>query len=116
VDQALLAGADRAAADEDPAAVFALEADAVFAGVGAAQAGAGGAVGAVVISKGDGEGRVAVVRPGSLGRGGAGALDEVGAGAVHPQRPLRDVVVVRAPVGHLAAGVFVPPAEVVMAA
>ena len=35
---------------------------------------------------------------------------------VHAEAPLGDVVVMGAPVGHLAAGVFVPPAELVMAA
>src|SRR6185312_3227741 len=33
-----------------------------------------------------------------------------------PDGPLSDIDVMRAPVGHLAAGVFVPPAELVMAA
>ena len=44
------------------------------------------------------------------------AVTRHGAGAVHAQAPLGDVVVMGAPVGHLAAGVFVPPAELVMAA
>src|SRR6516164_1741535 len=51
-----------------------------------------------------------------LGRFLAGGLDRNGTASVHTQAPLGDVIVVGAPVGHLAAGVIVPPAEVVEAA
>ena len=59
--------------------------------------------------------RVAVVAVVAHRGGVAGADDLVRPARVHAQRPLRDVVVVRAPVGHLAAGELVPPAELVVA-
>src|SRR5947199_235124 len=43
-----------------------------------------------------------------------GAFNIERAGIVHAHSPLRDVDMVSAPVGHLAAGVFIPPAEFVM--
>ena len=43
------------------------------------------------------------------------AVTDTGPELVHPQAPLGDVVVMGAPVGHLAAGVLVPPAELVVA-
>src|SRR5205814_810342 len=80
------------------------------------QSRAGGAIGAVVVGVGHLEGRMAVVAVGAIGGGGAGADDRAGAALIHAEGPLRDVVVVSAPVGHLAAGIFIPPAELVMAA
>src|SRR4029077_4747446 len=62
------------------------------------------------------ETRMAVVRPVVRCRRGAVAGDGDGAAVVHAECPLGDVVVVGTPVGHLAAGVFVPPAELIMAA
>ena len=105
-----------AAADEDFAAL-AFDPNAV------ARAIADDEDGAVGISAGDIEFRGGVVLivdrrtavfegDGQVGDG----FDAQGAGVVHAHRPLRDVDVVRAPVGELAAGVFVPPAEFVMRA
>ena len=62
------------------------------------------------------EGGVAVVAIAGVERlGGFEYLDVGRAVAVHAEAPLRDVDVVRAPVGHLAATVIVPPAEFVVA-
>src|SRR5262249_35148971 len=61
------------------------------------------------------EGRMAVVAVRLLGRRLAGCLDGDGPVAVHAERPLGDVEVVSAPIGHLAATVLVPPAVLVMA-
>ena len=71
---------------------------------------------AIGVGVGHLEGRMAVVAVGLLGRGRAFGLDRDRAAAVGTEAPLGDVVVMGAPVGHLAAGVFVPPAEFVMAA
>ena len=58
--------------------------------------------------------RVAVVAVGLLRGLDAGGRDVHRAGSVHAQAPLGDVVVVGAPVGQLAAAVFVPPSELIM--
>ena len=109
VDELLVAGLDPAPADEDPALV-ADEAVAVLA------LGGGDQPGPVGVLIGDGEVVVAVVVVDEVlgqlradGRGGDRA------GVVLAEAPLGDVVVVRAPVGQLAAGVLVPPAELVVA-
>src|SRR5207247_2778970 len=49
------------------------------------------------------------------GRWRAAALDLDRAAVIHVEGPLGDVVVVDAPVGHLAAGIRIPPAELVVA-
>ena len=54
-------------------------------------------------------------RPPLYGSSAFEHLDGDRAAAVHVQGPLGDVEVVGAPVGHLAAGVLVPPAELVVA-
>ena len=83
--------------------------------VGAAAA-HGDDLGAVVVGVLDLEARVAVVAVAALvGLGRLEHFHRDGAAAVLVQGPLRDVQVVRAPVGHLAAGVVVPPAELVVA-
>src|SRR5439155_22155739 len=99
VDQLLVAGADPPAADEDPPAVLADEAHAVLAGAGAQQFGAG-RVGVLHHELG-----VDVVAGGPLLRDADG-LGGDRAAVPHAQAPLGDVVVVGAPVGHLAAGVL----------
>src|SRR5262249_25606165 len=77
--------------------------------------GAFAAAGAVAVGVGDLEGGMAVVAVGPIRRGSAGAAHADGAGLIHAESPLRDVVVMGAPVGHLAAGGLVPPGDLVMA-
>src|SRR5262249_12681192 len=60
------------------------------------------------------DGRIAVfIRDGHFADFG---IDTGGAAVIHAESPLGDVDVVRAPVGHFFAGVFVPPTEFIMAA
>ena len=100
----------RLAVDEDPA-LLADEPVAVLTVAGGDQPGAVG------VGVGDGE-----VWDGSCSCSACPtaspptAVTATGPVSSMPEAPLGDVVVVRAPVGHLAAGVLVPPAELVMAA
>src|SRR5262249_39984652 len=84
--------------------------DAVLAAAGADQLRPAG------VGVGDLELGVRVVAVGFLRRFLALRLHGDGAGLVHAEAPLGDVVVVGAPVGHLAPGGFIPPAELVVAA
>src|SRR5207249_1535002 len=88
-----------------------------LAGAGADQPGAVAIrAGVLGVGVGDREVRVGVVAVGLVDRLGALGVDADRAAAVHAEAPLGDVVVVGAPVGHLAAGILVPPAELVVAA
>src|SRR5262249_35072504 len=94
---------DLLAAHENVAA-FADELDTILAAAGADQ------LGAIGVGVGHLEIRVAVEAVGLLGRRRGRGLDRNRAALVHAQAPLSNIVVVGAPVGHLAAGVFIPPA------
>src|SRR5262249_32621131 len=131
VEQCPLAGLNAAAAHPDPLVVLAFEQNAVvghplpaagrFADrpVGGwpttvDKPGAGSIARTVGVGVGNFKGWMAVEAIGAIRRRRAGARNTDGPTLVHSQRPLRDVVVMCTPVGHLAAGVFIPPAEVVM--
>src|SRR5262249_5291179 len=113
----LVAGSNPVAADEDPAP-FAGELDAVLAPGSADHAGAVAVlrrVGRVGVGDVEAGEAVEAVRL-FMGRRTRGRLDLHRAGTIGAETPLGDVVVVRAPVGDLAARVLVPPAKLSMAA
>src|SRR5262249_39540885 len=91
------------------------ELDAVLAATHADELGAGRPVGPVAVGVGRLEVRVAVEAVGVGRRRVAPPLHRDRPGFIHAQGPLGDVVVVGAPVGHLAAGILIPPAEIVVA-
>ncbi len=105
VEQALVARLDLPAAHENPALVT-LESGAVLTLVGAQHSDA------ARVNVFDVEFRVGVVAIVAGVRSSAGCLDPERTGAIHPQAPVCDVVVMGAPVGQLAAGVLQPPAKV----
>src|SRR5262249_45760992 len=75
-----------------------------------------GAVGAVAVGIGDLEIAMAIEAVALAQRRFTPAVDRDRTAVVHAHGPLRDVVVMGAPVGHLPSGMVLPPAEVVMAA
>ena len=132
IQQLLVTGRDHFAIHENPLAAFADKKDAIFAeiaflasaafdnsfrirGIRKLRVGAND-LGAVGVGVGHLEMCMAIVLVVCLGRRGALGFHGHRAVAVHSQTPLSDVVVVGAPVGHLAAGVLVPPTELIVTA
>src|SRR5262249_41888583 len=103
-----------AATDENPAAIFAGKVHTVFAVSHANHARAVRAISAVGIRVSDAESGMAVIRPVALSRGRGSRFDFDWAAVIHVERPLCNVVVMSAPIGHFAARIFIPPAELIM--
>src|SRR5262249_7475847 len=130
IDQFPVAGRDGSPVDEDPLAVLTDKQDTVVMALPASAISAGEwtlfriwctrqlrvathELGPVGIGVGRLATWMAVVAVRLRRRCCAGRLDGDGTIAVHAETPMGDVVVVSAPVGHLAAGIFVEPAELI---
>src|SRR5206468_10841258 len=109
VEQGLVAGLDLAAADEEPLATLPVELNAILAAAGADD------LHPVGIGEDHLEVGMAVVSVVPLRWRRAAALDVDRTAVVHVEGPLGNIIVMGAPVSHLAAGVRIPPAELIVA-